>query len=46
MKLTLVVLLKDGRRLAGTFGRFEALSRFSVCRSLPGFAGFWIVEAR
>lgn len=45
MKVKLIVFLKDGRTLSGTYSHLAALARLAFARDLPNYAGFDIVGA-
>lgn len=45
MNIELVVYLKDGRELAGTYHYLECLARLDFARALPGYVGFDLREA-
>ncbi len=44
--IRLTVSLKDGRKLSGVYDWLSALARLDFARTLPGFSGFAITEAR
>ena len=45
MKIKLVIFLRDGRELSGSYPYLEALARLHFAASLPGYYGFELLEA-
>lgn len=45
MKIKLVVYLKDGRTLSGSYDYLIALARLQFAATLPGYQGFDLLEA-
>ena len=45
MKIRLVVFLRDGRTLSGSYHYLEALARLQFAATLPDYLGFDLLEA-
>lgn len=45
MKIKLVVYLKDGRELSGSYPYLECLARLQAAAAFPNYAGFDLTEA-
>lgn len=45
MNIKLVVYLKDGRELSGSYPYLECLARLQFAATLPDYAGFDLLEA-
>ena len=45
MMIRLVVYLKDGRELSGTYDYLSALARLKFAATLPDYAGFELLGA-
>jgi len=45
MKIKLIVYLRDGRTLSGTYDYLGALARLDFARALPDYLGFDLLQA-
>lgn len=45
MKIRLVVYLENGRTISGSYHYLECLARLQFAATLPGYAGFDLLDA-